>query len=301
MIGLAIIGFLVFLLLDKPASTNVINLIQIISWPIVILITLLLLHRPLSRFIESLGGPNVQTFKVSVLQFGLELSKASASKFTPHWADTSNDLDLRLTAADELISNIPSLFDQFKDTTSLDYALIDIGNGDKWLTSRLFIFAIMLERMRGLRCLVFVETTSEGRQCFLGIASPIQLRWKLAMRYPWLESAFTQALGNLPPPVLSVHGAIDPELARSIVRQFLDNPVIQSKTPPSPDDDWATITRTKKPAFWEHANWIDRTWIHKQVDIINSRAYRKSNTQDSPTTQTQYPLNNSGEPALHWN
>src|SRR6266487_192121 len=143
-IGLAIIGFLVFLLLDKPASTNVINLIQIISWPIVILITLLLLHRPLSRFIESLGGPNVQPFKVSVLQFGLELSKASASKFTPHWADTSNDLDLRLTAADELISNIPSLFDQFKDTTSLDYALIDIGNGDKWLTSRLFIFAIML-------------------------------------------------------------------------------------------------------------------------------------------------------------
>ncbi len=320
-IGLVIISLLVLLLLEpaSAASREVINLIQIIiSWPIVILLALLLLYKPISRFFESIGQ-NFQTVKISVLQFALEVSKPSATKFTPDWADTSSGLDLRLTAADDIMSsNMPSLFEQFKGNESLDYALIDIGDGKRWLTSRLFIFAIMLERMRGLRCLVFVQTTSDMYQRFLGTATPSEVRWKLAMLHPWLEPAFAQALylvQYLPyvpdPPqllqvqapsvplsphsILSVHGAVEPIVAESIVRAFLKDPTIQLKSQPSPDDGkWQEITRPNKLPFWEHANWIDRTWIYKQGDVINCRTYRKSSPDDVPTEQTKAILRSHG-------
>jgi hypothetical protein len=168
-IVVGIFGLLLFLLLvDRK---NAIDLIKaFIAWPVVIAIAILVLSKPLAQFLYSLGQ-NFQTVKVSVLQFALEVSKAS--QFIPTWADVSSGFDLRLIAGDEAPSSgESSLFEQFRGSDLLDYVLIDIGDGKQWLTSRLFIFAIMLERMRGLRCLVFVQTTSDAYQRFLGTASP---------------------------------------------------------------------------------------------------------------------------------
>ncbi len=40
----------------------------------------------------------------------------------------------------------------------LDYIVVDLEVGKKWLTSRLFIFTLLLKRLRGLRCVVFLGT-----------------------------------------------------------------------------------------------------------------------------------------------
>jgi hypothetical protein len=319
-IGLVIIASLILLLLEpaSAASKEAIDLIQIIiSWPVVIIIALFLLYKPLSQFFEFLGQ-NFQTVKISVLQFALEVSRPSAREFIPDWSDTFTGVDLRLAAANDIISSTPSLFEQFKDKESLDYVLIDIGDGKRWLTSRLFIFVVMLERMRGLRCLVFVETTSDAYQRFLGTASPSEMRWKLTMLYPWLEPAFDQALylvqyfpNVLDPPQLlqvqvpslpkapssirSVNGAVEPLVAKSIVRAFLNDPTIQLINQPVQDDsNWVEISRPNKPPFWEHASWIDRTWIYKQGDVINRKTIRKSSPDDSPTEQTKAILRGHG-------
>ncbi len=299
-ISLVIVSLLVLLLLQpaSAASKQVINLIQIvISWPVVIVLALFLLYKPISRFLESLGQ-NFQTVKISVLQFALEVSRPSAKKFTPDWLDTSAGVDLRLTAADDIVSGMLSLFEQFKDNEMLDYALIDIGDGKKWLTSRLFIFAIMLERMRGLRRLVFVQTTPDAYQRFLGTASPLEVRWKLAMLYPWLELAYTQALPSgyfSPLSIRSVSGAVDPLRAQSIVQAFLKDPSIQLGSKPTQDDrNWEEITRPNKPPFWEHADWIDRAWIYKQEDVIHRKTFCKSSPNDSPTEQTKAILKGNG-------
>jgi len=233
--------------------------------------------------------------------------------------DTFSGIDLLLTAADDMMnSNMPSLFEQFKGNGSLDYALIDIGEGNRWLTSRLFIFAIMLERMRGLRCLVFVQSTSDAYQRFLGTASPSEVRWKLAMLYPWLEPAFDQAvnfvqndpsvlnpiqlpqdqvpnLPTLPNSILSINGAVNPFFAQSIVKAFLNDLTIQQKIDPGQvDGNWEEIARPNKETFWEHAIWIDRTWVYKQGDVINRKTYHKSSPEDSSTKQTEAILRCKG-------
>ena len=74
-----------------------------------------------------------------------------------------------------------------------DYAVFDLGDGWRWLTSRLFIFATMLERMRGLRCCVFFESSGRVSKRFLGTAEPAAVRWAFAHRYPWLNPAFADA------------------------------------------------------------------------------------------------------------
>lgn len=218
------VWFFFLLLVDRAAALDLIQ--AIITWPVVIAIALLLLYKPLSRFLDALGQ-NFQTVKIAVLQFALEVSRAS--QFIPTWADSDLDL-LRAAAADTMMSGKRSLFEQFEEDKLLDYVLIDIGNGDQWLTSRLFIFAIMLERMRGVQCLVFVETTSDVGQRFLGTASSSEIRWTLASLYPWLEAALARSLSMLAPNlhVVSVHGAMERGQAETLVREFLQDPDIQS-------------------------------------------------------------------------
>src|SRR5262249_37017468 len=71
-----ILSVLLFLFLtdSKDAAVDLIK--TFISWPVAIVIILLILHRPLSTFIENLGQ-NFQTVKLSILQFALEVSRAS--------------------------------------------------------------------------------------------------------------------------------------------------------------------------------------------------------------------------------
>lgn len=129
-----------------------------------------------------------KTWAEIAARVNLELSKASEQKLDWLWTSThyGGRFDLRkITPASELIVFTSDSFDifwQFKDDETFDYAVIDLGKGQEWLTSRLYIFAIMLERMRGLRCFVFLETKDEIDQRFLGIASPREVRWALARR-----------------------------------------------------------------------------------------------------------------------
>jgi hypothetical protein len=80
-----------------------------------------------------------------------------------------------------------------QDPTALDFATIDLGGGESWLTTRLLLFALLLEELRGLRCLVFVHTAPGVGQEFLGLASPVSIRRALASTYPWLDAAVADA------------------------------------------------------------------------------------------------------------
>ena len=64
--------------------------------------------------------------------------------------------------------------------SQVDAVVIDLTT--RWLTSRLFFSAVLLERMRGLRCFVFVETGDSKGMKFLGSAAPSRVRWALARR-----------------------------------------------------------------------------------------------------------------------
>ena len=85
------------------------------------------------------------------------------------------------------------MLEQVQSTKPADFAIIALEAGEAWLTSRLYIAAVMMERMRGTQVFVFVERTASTERRLLAVASVRQLRWALARRYPWLEAAFVRA------------------------------------------------------------------------------------------------------------
>ena len=140
------------------------------------------------------------------------------------------------------------ILEQAQSTMPADYAVIDLGAGEEWLTSRLFIAAVMLERMRGVKVFVFLETTAAQAHRFVAICTLSQIRWSLACRYPWLEAAWLRAyttvfpafapagvtvpngaawlpdpliISPAPSPIQSATGALEPWNARNVVGQFI--------------------------------------------------------------------------------
>jgi hypothetical protein len=96
----------------------------------------------------------------------------------------------------DLVGSTPeALSEQLKDDTPVDYVVIDLGDGEekRWLTSRLYITALLLQKMRDLQALVFVEADQDTRQRFVGWAGPSKVRWALAQHFRELEEAFSRA------------------------------------------------------------------------------------------------------------
>lgn len=126
---------------------------------------------------------------------------------------------------------------QLTDERTGDYAEINLGTGREWLTSRLFIMAIVFARMKGIECFVFVETSGAVRKRFVGWAEPAKIRGAVAQRYLWLERAYADAYATVTSQrnavVVSRHGRLgyphapgDPgagiELRRSVVIELDD-------------------------------------------------------------------------------
>lgn len=165
-------------------------------------------------------------------------------------------------------STPPDLFRVFGGRASVDYAIIGLGTGQEWLTSRLYIFDLTLERMPGLRCIVFLET---GQQ-FLGIASLTEVRWRLARRYPWLETAFAKVHADMSDHlrIFSATGALDPLTAQEVVGNFLGHPSIQQPLAPgmSPYPDgsgWEVLRMGYGQQLWEHARWLDAARLRQDL------------------------------------
>jgi hypothetical protein len=237
---------------------NTIDLIGVVAWPVVVVTAVLLLRKPLSSFLEGMGQ---RATKLSAFQFAVELSEVP--EFTPAWSGPHLSDVRQPSPAGEFQSGAMALFDQIRDETASDYAVIDLGEGDKWLTSRLFIFAVMLQRMRGLRCFVFLETSGGVRRRFVGMAPPGVVRWSLAMRYPWLESALAKAYfkmySQLPnEKIRSVHGALASKSAGPLVGMRFLEAIQQAEKPDAKDDTkWVKVKGPEGSQMWEHARWLD--------------------------------------------
>jgi hypothetical protein len=70
-----------------------------------------------------------------------------------------------------------------------DYVVIDLRVGGAWLTSRLYLFAVVLPQLMPLRCFVFVGDRGQVPRYFLGIASPEGIIRQLESQFPWLRTA----------------------------------------------------------------------------------------------------------------
>jgi hypothetical protein len=262
-----------------------VDLIRVSAWPGTVALALIILRRPLSQFLGSLGQ---RVKKLSIFQFALELS--ALPEFTPKWSAPSLSDVRQLSPADEFSSQATSLLDRLRNDSASDYAVIDLGGGQQWLTSRLFIFAVLLERMRGLRCFVFVETTGETRRRFIGLAAPEGVRWGLARRYPWLEKAFASAYSQLPNfQIQSNHGALESWQAIQLVQKFLKE--IQKDVPESDPQEWTSLGTQP---LWEHAKWLDGSRLERVLHDFLDVSSMPESPDMPPTDRAKAALRRGG-------
>jgi hypothetical protein len=250
------------------SSAGVVDLANAIAWPVAVVVSVLLLREPLARVLG-------RTTKITAFQVSLEL--AAVPEFqTPK--GTGGPFALRQPAAGrEFPSGAPALFNEIANPSTAEYVVIDLGDGDHWLTSRVFIFSVLLERMRGLQCVVFLETAPRGRRQFLGLATPEHIRWSFASHYPWLEAAFAQAYANSvspgPPsevattPVVSPpNGALPADQANLVVAQYLSSTQSYAE-PVSPE--WIKLSEQT----WEHAKWLNGPRLERLLDVLLERSW----------------------------
>jgi len=209
---------------------------------------------------------------------------AKVPELATNWSAGGVDVR-RLSAAQMFDSNTADLIQQLSGSSGADFAVIDLGAGDQWLTSRLFIISELLDRMRSLNCFVFVSTGELGRPTFVGIANPQNVRWQLASKYPLLESALIKAYGDIlaawfpgppnepaRPIIMSSRGALDVNVAAELLRRFLQN----IQRPDQPSDRWVNLG----DATFEYAEWLTPSVLRTTLgDALQRQAF-----QDSPDT-----------------
>jgi hypothetical protein len=229
--------------------------------------------------------------KVSVGPVSFELEQLQPAEMD--WRVQAGSLEAdarRLTSAVVFDSYASTLYQQLAEGPSAEVARIDLGNGDQWLTSRLHLFSILLERNRGVRCLAFTHAQPGQPYSVLGTASPRQVRFALASTSPWLEAAWAAANDMYfgPPannPKIDSSGALSADGARLIARQYLERIQCAEPPPPGQGAEWLHFPAAGPfPASYEHTSWLRPDDLPRSLNRVIDR---DSSVIDDPTTPSE--------------
>jgi hypothetical protein len=251
--------------------TLVVEAVKALAWPIVAAFALYLLRRPL---VELVGQVARRAKKLSVFEVSVEL--ATLPELAPQWSVAGTDVR-RLSSSQIFDTASQALFQELLKPAQSDYAIVDVRSGQAWLTSRLFIFSLVLGEVTGLRAFVFLETAASTRRKFLGVATPANVRRALGRRYPWLEEAFARALSAGFPIVkpaeapgvstfsnwISPFSPTQPYMLSSFVQQFVQS--LQRTTPPPQNERRSYLEIGTAPQTWERAHWIDGERLERDL------------------------------------
>jgi len=138
---------------------------------------------------------------------------------------------------------------------SADYLTIEIGGegDDKWLTSRLFLLAAILERSRAIRCVVFL---AENRR-FIGAARARDIRYEIGSRFLAYEAALASAYGAVAQLDVNAFRGLNEMLIRQLGISFLRSPHISQPDTNPQNVGWVWLERQHhEPRTWEFAEWV---------------------------------------------
>ena len=167
------------------------SLIQAIAWPIVALIVAFLFRQHLPKFVQSLIG------RISSLSTGPVASEFVAAKPNPEVLDALEYIS-KASSPYDTSEHISHLLGIVEKSPSADYLVIDLRDGKAWLTSRLYLFAVVLPPTLGVRCFVFVSAHGQLPRYFLGLASVESVARALERRYPWLYEVRRERMARRP-------------------------------------------------------------------------------------------------------
>jgi len=226
-------------------------------------------------------------------------------------AAIGDDVLLFKTADPTTITNDSAkttLLKMLREPGTREYVVISLGRGNEWITSRLSIFGLMLQRMKSIRAIVFLDGFVPK---FLGGANPDAVRWALAKDQPWLEQAYANAysaslvhqVGSSF--VVSNYGTLDPQVAESVVRLFVqDVEAYLGMAPPLgavvPNEtrSWAVLGNSTEYGTWLTGELVQKILgdgLHKETIIASED--RKTEAKFLLHCKTPYGarVSNNGE------
>ncbi len=261
------------------------SLLSAVVWPVIVIFGLIFFRHPVTELVTIIGQ-RVQKFSFS--GFSLELAEAKEMR-SPILDTEIRQLDAGLIVQSGSTA-ISQLLLRLQENHQHDYVMIDLGSesSPRWLTSRLYLLTFLITVIDRPISMVFVENTAGVRKRFIGISAAERVRWALARRYGWLESAAAVAwavLGGLycdpvtsQPTVTGISSPFDPatqKLAESQTTQFIQSflnsiraagPAPLSTTPEA--NDWIPLN----DQTIEHAKWLNSDRIERLLgpELTNS-------------------------------
>ncbi len=164
-----------------------VNLVHAIAWPTVVLALAVIYRSEIPRLLQVLSA------RISRLSaVGITLELVAAEPVAETLRVKLDEIREPSSTGTPPPSGVQSLIEIAKSSAPADYVVIDLRSGNAWLTSRLYLFALVLPPVIGLRCLVFVGNCGQIPRNFLGLASPGQVAVALERRYPWLRTAWVE-------------------------------------------------------------------------------------------------------------
>lgn len=224
-----------------------------ILWPIVILSIAFAFRKILPVLVERLGG---RVTKLSAFDVSVELATIPAPP-SP-WSDPNISQNSEMLGGDVGSTALMTLFQRIGESTPWDYLIVDIKDGNFWFVSRVFIFTVFLQALRGLKCVIFVESKDEYRKLLIGLASPEAVRMALGKAYPWLETALLKTLLKFNTPYLAP--SLEAHNAGKIIQGFIEDPDMRKNVTPDKPDEW---TQLGTALIWEHTDWLNRENLYK--------------------------------------
>jgi hypothetical protein len=236
----------------------IVTLIHDLAWPVVALIVINKFREPLGRLIEMIGR---RATGIAVASVKIEFAQLSKPSLPTVVIDP-------LAGTQVGTSGVTPMAKAIQEANQANYLMLDIGPLDdrKWLTSRLYILATILEHVRRTRCIVF---TSGNR--YIGTAVPREIRWSLGLQFPSYEKAFASVLGGIAKnnPINMFRRGLADEFIDQLLNTFVSSPEISSPNQPAlPDGGWIPLPRNGPPTRYENSEWISPDLLY---DMLRDR------------------------------
>jgi hypothetical protein len=238
----------------------VIEVARAVAWPAVAAGALMTLRAPIGTFLEAIGhrATKIGAFNVTVELAQSTLRAVQLPELDPLKKDATQVQEPGSLAFFGFVGNNPILD-----------VIVNLGAGQEWLTSRLFLVAAMLPRLSGLKCIVFCNGSS-GRR-FVGLAEAEAVRRSLARKYPHLERAYLAARME----VTGLSGYSGVAEANEIARRFLMHLRAAGPVPGAVGVD---------NAYWEQAAWLTPELLSDVLDeqlVTDAVRFRAAAPQDT--------------------
>jgi hypothetical protein len=198
--AIVLVFFTVFFILAELGSNRLSKILGQTS--VLVLLSLVAVLPPLIEFLR----PVVSTVKVGILEVSFrEIIKRTMAQIEQLQIEMEVEENLMYMAKDNWRDILREL-DRFNESNA-QVVRVDLGTASKrtWKFPNLYFFALLLERRSGVRHLLFLQKRDDGRDEFITMCAPGDLRQDLEKLSPlfgvaaskWREAQVVSVEGQL--------------------------------------------------------------------------------------------------------